>query len=307
VLLLVLAAACSLFAGAASASSLLVVSDPKSATHQRIVERLAARLEGRLDQAGQPVARFVGEQQFAGLGLGEKDRVLVVTIGARAAASTAGVPPGASLLNVFLPLATHRNLQQGSAHASAAIVLDQPLSRQLAVARALLPDARRAAMLGSAQPADPLPLPPGQPNAFGFELRTSLVEEGAAPVDAIRDVLRNGDVVIMTFDPRVYTPVMAKWLLYLASQKQTPIIGFSHALLEAGALASVYSTPEQIADQTIEAIEDWLENGRAPRGIAYPRYYHLGINGRVARQLGVEVPGEPELERHVDNLLEESR
>lgn len=306
VLAFTLALACAAFGTGAPAASLVVVSDPDSPFHQAIADRLAAEFDARHGGDGRARVERLDQQQFAGHSPNPQERTLVVTIGARAAASLGSQAPAAPVLNVFLPLASYRYLQAESDRQSAAIVLDQPLHRQLAVARVLLPDARRAAMLVAATAAQPAPSDPDQAGAFGFELSTTRVDGDSSPVDAIREVLRAGDLVIVTFDPAVYTPVMAKWLLYLASQNQQPLIGFSRALLEAGALASVFTTPEQIAQQAVEVVRDWLLDERLPNGFAYPRYYRVGVNGRVARQLGVTAPAEPALEQAVRMLLEKT-
>lgn len=306
-LALLLALACSGVSGMAAAANLLLVSDPASPFHQTIVEHIARQFDARQGGDGRAVVQVLDQARFADLPAADMEQTLVVTVGARAAASVATRAPPAATLNVFLPLVTYRHLHAGSLRPSAAIVLDQPVERQLAVARVLLPHARRAATLGSTQPSDPGAPSKARADRFGFELATTLVDGDAPPLDAIREVLRQGDVVIVTFDPQVYTPVMAKWLLYLASQQQQPLIGFSRALLEAGALASVFSTPEQIAQQTVELVEAWLTDAQAPLGVAYPRHYDVRVNARVARQLGIEVPGQSALEHQVRRLLEEAQ
>ena len=311
-LVLGLALALLLACGASAAEpvppALFIFSDPGSASHRSIVEQIVSRFDGRRVGDQSLLVHALDDQSIAETKLRPGDRTLVVTIGARAAGEVSRHPPDVPVLNVFLPLATHQYLQTTAGLRAAAVVLDQPLVRQLALARALLPGARSAAMLQSEEALitrPPLQAP--REGAFGFELATTLAQEDAAPVDVIQEVLRSGDVVIATFDPHVYTPVMAKWLLYMALQQQRPIIGFSHALLEAGALASVFSTPEQIAEHAIELIENWLQQGQAPVGVAHPRYYHIGLNAPVARQLGVAPANKTEVERKVRQLLEDER
>ena len=306
-LALSLVLACGASAAEPVPPALFIFSDPGSASHRSIVEQIVSRFDARRTGNHGLMVHALDDQAIAEAKLQAADRTLVVTIGARAAREASLHPPDAPVLNVFLPLATQQYLQQTAGQRSAAIVLDQPLARQLALARALLPAARSAALLQSEEALNPGPLSGGPTGAFGFEVATIRVQEGTPPVDAIRDLLRSGDVVIATFDPHVYTPVMAKWLLYMALQQQRPIIGFSHALLEAGALASVFSTPEQIAEHTIELIENWLVQGQAPKGVAHPRYYHIGLNAPVARQLGIAPANKAELERKVRQLLEDER
>jgi ABC-type uncharacterized transport system substrate-binding protein len=288
----------------AAPASMLLVSDPQNPSHRTIVEQILHRFDARQGGDGSALIESLDVRQLAEHSLDDTQAGLVVTVGARAAADLNGRLNGAPVLNVFLPLTTHRHLQAGAEHESAAIVLDQPLRRQLAVARALLPQARTAGMLRS-RDTDPVQPPSTDDYAgLGFELQTTLVERNAAPADAIQQVLHNTDLVVVTFDPNVYTPATAKWLLYLAFQQDRPIIGFSYALLKAGAVAAVFSTPEQIGEHTVEVIADWLATKEPPQGTAYPRYYQIGLNAPVARRLGVAALSEAELERGVRKLLE---
>lgn len=306
-LALALLLACGASAAEPGPPALFIFSDPGSASHRSIVEQIVSRFDGRRVGDQGLLVHALDDQSITETRLRPGDRTLVVTIGARAAGELSRHPPDVPVLNVFLPLATHQYLQTTAGLRAAAVVLDQPLVRQLALARALLPGARSAAMLQSEEALTKPPLQAPRAGALGFDLATTLVQEDAAPVEVIQEVLRSGDVVIATFDPHVYTPVMAKWLLYMALQQQRPIIGFSHALLEAGALASVFSTPEQIAEHAIELIENWLQQGQAPVGVAHPRYYHIGLNAPVARQLGVAPANKTEVERKVRQLLEDVR
>jgi len=141
---------------------------------------------------------------------------------------------------------------------------------------------------------------------FGLALNVTRIDQDDDPAGAIQRVLDGNDVVIATFDPQAYTPATAKWLLYLAFQQQRPIVGFSYALLKAGAVAAVFSTPEQIAEHAADLVGEWLRTGLLPSGTAHPRYYHIGLNAPVAKKLGIAAPLESDLERAVQELLGEA-
>lgn len=290
----------------AGARPVLLVSDTDSSSHQAIVEHLRAAIGGGPGQGAAAVVAGLDTRQLdEGIPV-DLAPGLIVTIGSKAAAAVEGRANGVPVLNVFLPHAAYRQLHASHGPGSAAIVLDQPLRRQLAVARALLPDARRAGMLRG---------PAGQHEEgalsrdggiFGLDLDVVRIGPDDDPAAAIERVLGANDVVIATFDPEAYTPANAKWLLYLAFQQRRPIVGFSYALLKAGALAAVFSTPEQIAAQAADLVGDWLRSGVPPGGVVPPRYYHIGLNAPVARKLGIPVQSEAELQRQVRGLLGES-
>jgi len=290
-----------------AARSLLLVSDSDNSVHQAIVDHLRTALDGEVEGGAEVSVERLATQQLSEGIPANFTPGLIVTIGTKAAAEVDGRANGVPVLNVFLPQAAHRQLAASGGHGAAAIVLDQPIRRQLAVARALLPEARSAGLLqGQDMAGEMLSLTQGAVD-FGLDLHITRLEDSEDPAAAIEEVLRVNDVVIATFDPKVYTPATAKWLLYLAFQQQRPIVGFSYALLKAGAVAAVFSTPEQIARHAADAIADWLRSGVPPSGTAYPRYYHIGLNAPVAKRLGVSTPSEPDLERQVHTLLGEVR
>jgi ABC-type uncharacterized transport system substrate-binding protein len=94
-------------------------------------------------------------------------------------------------------------------------------------------------------------------------------------------------------DPLVFNKGTVQSLLLTTYRYQDPVIGFSQAYVKAGALAAVYSSPEQIGRQTGEALVRVLA-GRAlllplPE---YPKYFSVSVNYQVARSLGLSVGDE---------------
>ena len=285
-------------------TSVLVLFDPQNDTHRLVLEPLLElNIAGpEADSAVQITALDYRNQNQAGIDTAD----LLVTIGVRAATQLQSAPPGAAVLNVLIPREAYRGLNVSTENMPAAIFLDQPIERQFALARALLPATRRAGMLlGHSSTADQAGLRQAARH-FMLDLEIVTVEADTNPAAAIRKVLNNSEFVVSTFDRETYTAATAKWLLYLALQKQRPIIGFSRALLQAGAVAAVFSTPQQIATHTAELISEWLQTGVAPSGTVYPRHYRIGLNPTVAARLGLDLPPEQDLRVQVQQMLGEA-
>ena len=66
------------------------------------------------------------------------------------------------------------------------------------------------------------------------------------------------------------------------------VVGFSAALVRAGALATTYSEVEEINAQLEELVNDYDGNGRLPEP-QFPKYFRTLINEDVARSLNLVV------------------
>ena len=294
-------------ASASGIQSVLVVLDNSKPSHQTVLKHFReAMQEDSIDGIATRIeSRDVA--QFDHVTAESVPPDLIITIGARAALRLSQQTTAAPVLNVFLPRAAYQQLKNTASPPQAAIFLDQPIARQLALAHLLLPTAKTAGILRADAQAAASEAITETALPFAFNLNIVTIKDGDDPADAIRQVIGPSDVIIATFDRAAYKPATTKWLLYLAFQRHTPIIGFSYALLKAGALAAVFSTPEQIADHAAELVKDWLRTGTPPNGTFYPRYYQIGLNGPVAGQLGFTPPSEKEVANKVHDILGDPR
>lgn len=94
------------------------------------------------------------------------------------------------------------------------------------------------------------------------------------------------EAVILIFpDAALYTPVSLRELIEAGYRRRLPVIGFSAALVGAGAMASAYADARDIAAQVHEAVASGAV-GRWPPP-SHPRYWRVAINDKVARSLSV--------------------
>jgi hypothetical protein len=106
-------------------------------------------------------------------------------------------------------------------------------------------------------------------------------------IDDIREVLKASDIYLALYDTNIINRHNAKWLLYMAYRMNKPVIGFSASYTRAGAVASIFSTPEQIGRQSGE----WLLDVLAKRGVKqtqYPKYFTITTNPNIQRILSLE-------------------
>jgi ABC-type uncharacterized transport system substrate-binding protein len=227
--------------------------------------------------------------------------VITVAIGMKACEAAVAERSSLPLLCALVPRAELRRLANPVPSAGlAAVYLDQPVERQLALGRALLPRARRAGLLAGPQLRREAAEVRRSARAAGFRADLKSAEGPNDAALGIERLVAANDVVFAVYEPGVFTPAVGKWLLHLAYQQRIPVIGFSRAYVEAGAVAAVFSTPEQIGRQAAEVLRAWLDGGRRRLGgSAYPRYFKVAVNRPVAEALGIDHPGEEELASRV--------
>lgn len=175
-----------------------------------------------------------------------------------------------------------------------AIYLDQPALRQAAFLRQLLPDSSRVGMLGR---RDLQPLLRQYRSALatlGQTLEVEEAENDASFLPALGALLPRVDVFLAVPDTRLFNRESVRPLLITALRYRKAVIGYSQALVNAGALAALYTTPAQIGQQAGELI---TQHGGALPAPAYPGQFTVLINRPVAEALNIEVRDESVIRR----------
>lgn len=212
--------------------------------------------------------------------LSSRDTALVVVIGSRALAEVrarrTAVPVVAAVILGTAEGATSR------------IELEIPLGAQLAAMRELYPKRLRVGIIRN----------PAHARYSAEELRqrarregyAAVVVESAGPGQLLKAVaaLKGKVDFLLSFpDPELYNAATIKPLVLASIEDRLPIIGFSAALVRAGAAAGIYPDYRAIGLQTAQLVARLLRGETAPETEA-PGRLQIAVNPRVARLLGVE-------------------
>lgn len=231
---------------------------------------------------------------------------LVVPVGIRATAMvlrTAGDLPVLSLLvpnNSYLALLADSGTNGNRADRSA-IYLDQPLARQLDLLQIALPKVTLVGVLAGPDSAPRLPELQRLSDARGLVLLSEAVADGGNPVPALARLMDRAGALLALPDPAVFNRTSLQAILLTTYRSNVPVLGFSRAYVNAGALAAVYSTARHIGTQAGEWIADLAT--RADWRLGPPRhpvYYSVAVNAQVAQSLGISIADE-------NTLLEQLR
>ena len=238
---------------------------------------------------------------------------LIIAVGTSATRRALELPEtDIPILSVFLPKHTFEKLltsdKRYSQRKIGAVFLDQPLQRQLNFSRLLLPEASKVGVLYGTSSEDKIP----RLNALAKRSRLDLSSVRINPDDEQRNEIRQFvssiDFMLAVPDPEVHTRARAKYLLYTSYQNSTPIIAFSNSYVRAGALAAIFSSPENVARQAAEVAADFINSKDAstlPRVL--PRYFSVTLNPSVARSLNIPLPDKQQIEVKLRAMEQQQR
>lgn len=236
---------------------------------------------------------------------------ITVAVGAAATEHLLQVlPVSRRLLATFLPEPSWRGLleQYGSRWRPrrdrlSAIYVDQPLERQLALARLIKPSARTVGTVVGEATRPRLRQLEKVAHKYQFELVHSSLAQVDNPVKRLQPLIQRSDIFIPLPDQAVFNRTTAKWILYIAYRQRVPLIGFSRKYVEAGAVAAVYSSPQQQGRQGGEFLQRYNDSD-GPLPVAQFPYYYSVISNRVAaRSLQLKLPSDIELTRQLKEQM----
>lgn len=224
---------------------------------------------------------------------------LIVAVGVGAAQELAAQNLPIPVLAVLIPRQAFEKIsRQRDYRFFSAVFLDQPLARQMELIRLATPDRDRVGVVLGPDSQGALKSLQSAASEARLGLAVEKISTAEEMLPALQRVLADSDVLLAVPDPLVFNKGTVQSLLLTSYRYQDPVIGFSHAYVKAGALASVYTTPEQVGRQAGEMALRVL-GGRpvwlpAPE---YPRYFSVSVNYQVARSLGLSVGDEAALLR----------
>lgn len=219
---------------------------------------------------------------------------LIVAVGVDAASSAlqtadAGIP----ILCVLIPRIAYDALtaNRKDNRKISALYLDTPVHRQLELIRLLLPQARNVgAVIGTVSQKDKEILKAGA-RERGLNLVVEQANRDSELYSALKTVLAETEAFLAVPDPVVMNASTAQNVLITAFRSQVPVIGYTSSYVRAGALAAVFSTPQQIGQEAGQIIKAYQRTSSLPPS-KYPRYFSVGLNVSVMRTMGLSTTDE---------------
>lgn len=118
----------------------------------------------------------------------------------------------------------------------------------------------------------------------GMTAEFSLLTLQSNPVNALDPAMRKSQVFMALPDESTFNRAVAPWVLQLSLRYRIPLLGYSFNYANAGAIASLYQSRENLATNLVNRLFD--ESSRLE--------FSLRLNYAVASNLGIELLSEEE-------------
>lgn len=231
-------------------------------------------------------------------------RQLVITMGYDGLLEALRDEPDAPILATFISstlfYAALAPLDSASVARVGAVFSDPSPKAQLALARQILGRGARIGFLSSAPSAvvdRQLGNPPILDGRHYIQQLSSAKGIGAA-----LNRLGAIDALLAMPDDVIYNRATIRSLISSLYRQRASLIGYSANMVKVGAIASVYSTREQLIQQVVEQASQWQATASMPL-ISHPVYFDVAVNKHLTNSLGFNVPSDAALRNAIDNAL----
>jgi ABC-type uncharacterized transport system substrate-binding protein len=193
------------------------------------------------------------------------------------------------IISLFTSSLAFRGIAEGRSARSGvtAIYADPSPLDQFRLISLIHKRAVRVAALVSDKTEYLIPLLKQGANSIGAQLQ---IEHVGGDVDvnrAMRDIV-GIPILLATPDGAIYNAESIKSILISSYRSDQYVVGFSSAMVNAGALATVKSDIGEIAEQAKEVVSE-IDAGSPVPEAQYPKYFSVDLNDAVARSLNVVI------------------
>ncbi|NIB39438.1 hypothetical protein HBA55_07565 [Pseudomaricurvus alkylphenolicus] len=274
---------------ATASKSITVVLSGDSGLYQRSLAALKRHLPTTMEVESLTLEQIAsGERQLSA-------NDFVVTVGAKAAEQVMATATEARQLSILLPSSTFYDLAKQYPQSAqrldggrlSAIFLDQPARRQLNLARLINPNLKAIGTLYDIRSQQLVQQLSEVAGGTDIEFRSRRLLPSDNPIAVLREMYRDIDVFLAVPGKYIFNRSTAKWMLYLSYRNRKPLLGFSEDYVTAGALAAVYSNPEQIAGEAGSWLQECLDSGKPLPPPSHPSIFSVSVNREVASRMGL--------------------
>ncbi|MCH8544213.1 MAG: hypothetical protein LAT61_11640 [Alcanivorax sp.] len=171
--------------------------------------------------------------------------------------------------------------------------------RQLRLARILFPAARRIALVTSPHSAWNAGLLLAHAESQDLVIEHHTAANAAELARSLPRWLAQADLLLAVHDPELYSPDTARLVLLTSYRQSKPVIGPDEFFVQAGSVASSYTSGADMVDQVAAAVVRFRQRGRLPPP-DFSDHVSVRLNEHVARTYEVPLQAPESLARQLE-------
>lgn len=179
------------------------------------------------------------------------------------------------------------------------IYINQPVNRYIKLFKALFPNGKNLVFATTKEKSKISQQVKTSSENFHVIYKEFLIQQNQnIPRTFIRN-LNNNDVLLALPNSKIYNANSAKNILLSTYHANVPIIAYSKSFAKAGALISLYSSIDNVAEKTASTANKIFNDAPLKQKEYYPDEFTIEINYAVARSLNINIEPESVIKRKI--------
>jgi len=269
------------------AGNFLIISDTTHKYHNKISSNISTALKASGDKSDNIDTNELIDTDTS-------EYTSIVTIGYKSANSVFSSDNDKPVLSLLVPKLAfdqliNRNISIDKRYMYSAIYIDQPINRQARLIQYLSSQFKSVGILYGKNSYSRKYKISEALRKYNLKTKEITVLDRTELITETRFLSENSDILLAIPDKTIFNRRSIKGILLTTYRNQIPVIGYSSAYVKAGALAAVFSTPDNISNHAIEIIKKNERFNYISAQRTHPKYFDIAINKKVARSLNINV------------------
>jgi|GEM_PF-2249228 hypothetical protein len=186
--------------------------------------------------------------------------------------------------------------------ATSAIFYDPDPKRQILLGKLLLPLSKSIGVMHSMDTPYFMEGYQEIADALDLKLHSVKTKQATEVPQQFPALAQQADFIVLQPDPVIYNSQTLPRVLLSSYRQRKVIIGYSTGIVNAGSVATTYTTSEMLVDDLTESSLKLL-SGESSQFTRYSQYYDIRYNTDVAHSLELEVVPKDQLQSEIEKLV----
>ena len=178
------------------------------------------------------------------------------------------------------------------------IYINQPVIRYIKLFKALFPEGKELIFATTSVNSKKSQAAKKHAGNIGVKYKELYTQQDNVTKTLTRK-LNNNNVLLALPNSLIYNAQNAKSIILSTYHSNVPIIAYSKSFAKAGALISLYSSIDNIAEKTASVVNKIVKSGPQKQKNYYPDDFSIEINSSVARSLDINIESETAITRKI--------